>query len=325
MAVMTLAQGVTAGLDAVLEKHSETMIFGEDVGLNGGVFRITDGLQKKFGEDRVFDTPLAESGILNMSIGLATEGFRPIPEIQFGGFLFQAMDALAGQMTRIGYRYGGTRRCPVTIRTPFGGGVHTPELHSDNMEFLVSQIPGLRVVMPSNAHDAKGLLIASVESNDPVVFFEHLRMYRTIKDEVPDGYYTVDLDKAAITCEGKDVSIITYGLMVHESLKAAEELAKDGIDVEIVDLRTLAPLDTETIINSVSKTHRVVIAQEAQRNGGVGAMVASEISERAFMQLDAPIKRVAAPDTPFAFGAAEAAWMPNAADIVAAVRETVDF
>ena len=325
MAVLTLAQAITAGLDTVLERDDETLIFGEDVGKNGGVFRITDGLQAKYSEDRVFDTPLAESGILNMSIGLSTEGFRPIPEIQFAGFLLQGMDAVVGQFSRLRYRYGGTRNCPITVRTPFGGGVHTPELHSDNMEFLVSQVPGLRVVMPSSAYDAKGLLISAVENDDPVIFFEHLRMYRTVKDEVPDEYYTVPLDKAKVVKEGKDVSIITYGLMVHESLKATEALAKDGIDAEIVDLRTLAPFDTETIVASVEKTHHAVVVQEAQRNGGVGAMVASELAERAFMSLDAPIMRVAAPDTPFAFGAAEAAWMPNADDVAAKVRESVDF
>lgn len=325
MTVLTLAQGVTAALDAALQRYPETIIFGEDVGHNGGVFRITDGLQQKYGADRVFDTPLAESGILNMAIGISTEGMRPIPEIQFGGFLLQGMDAVCGQFSRLRYRYGGTRNCPITVRTPFGGGVHTPELHSDNMEFLVSQIPGLRVVMPSSAYDAKGLLLASIESNDPVIFFEHLRMYRTVKDEVPDEYYTVELDKAKVVKSGKDVSIVTYGLMVHESLKAAEILEKDGIDAEIIDLRTLAPFDVKSVIASVEKTHRVVVAQEAQRNGGVGAMVASEIAERAFMSLDAPIKRVAAPDTPFAFGAAEGVWMPNAEDIVSAVREVAQF
>ena len=308
-----------------MEKDQDILVFGEDVGKNGGVFRATEGLQDKFGEDRVFDTPLAESGIGGLAFGLALEGFRPVPEIQFFGFVFETMDEIVGQMARTRYRMGGTRNLPITIRSPFGGGVHTPELHSDNLEGLMAQSPGLRVVIPSNPYDAKGLLIASIRSNDPVVFLEHMKLYRSFREEVPDEAYEVPLDKAAVTREGKDISIITYGAMVREAKKAADNLEKEGIDVEIIDLRTVAPLDIKTIIESVEKTGRVVVVQEAQKQAGVGGQVVSEISERAILSLQAPIGRVSAPDTVFPFGQAENIWLPNAADIEAKVKENMNF
>ena len=321
MAQKTMIQAITDALALEMEKDQDVLVFGEDVGKNGGVFRATEGLQDKFGEDRVFDTPLAESGIGGLAFGLALEGFRPVPEIQFFGFVFETMDEIVGQMARTRYRMGGTRNLPITIRSPFGGGVHTPELHSDNLEGLMAQSPGLRVVIPSNPYDAKGLLIASIRSNDPVVFLEHMKLYRSFREEVPDEAYEVPLDKAAVTKEGKDVSIITYGAMVRE----ADNLAKENIDVEIIDLRTVAPLDMKTIIESVEKTGRVVVVQEAQKQAGVGGQVVSEISERAILSLQAPIGRVSAPDTVFPFGQAENIWLPNAADIEAKVKETMNF
>ncbi|MGL5405641.1 MAG: alpha-ketoacid dehydrogenase subunit beta [Propionibacteriaceae bacterium] len=325
MVEMTLAQAVTDALDVALAGDDKVLAFGEDVGFNGGVFRITDGLQKKHGEERVFDTPLAESGILGLAIGLADQGFRPVPEIQFAGFFLEAMDAVVAQISRWRYRYGGTRNMPMVIRAPFGGGVHTPELHSDNMEALFACTPGLRVVIPSTAYDAKGLLLASIESNDPVIFLEHLRMYRTVKDEVPEGHYTVDLDKAVVRREGTDITLIAYGLMVSEALTAAEQLSTEGVSAEVIDLRTVAPIDMETVIASVNKTHRVVVCQEAQRIGGVASGLMSEITERAFMQLDAPVARVTGPDTVFPFGAAESIWMPNAGDIAAKALQIAKF
>ncbi|WP_390408410.1 alpha-ketoacid dehydrogenase subunit beta [Lacticaseibacillus jixiensis] len=325
MAQKTMIQAITNALDLELANDPKTLVFGEDVGKNGGVFRATDGLQAKHGEDRVFDTPLAESGIGGLAIGLALTGWRPIPEIQFYGFIFEVMDSIGGQMSRVRYRMGNTRSMPITIRAPFGGGVHTPEMHSDNFEGLVAQFPGMRVVVPSNPYDAKGLLISAIRSNDPVLYLEHMKLYRSFREEVPDEAYTVPLDKAAVTKEGSDVSIITYGAMVREAKKAADNLAKDNINAEIIDLRTVAPLDVETIIASVKKTHRAVVVQEAQRMGGVASSVIAEISERAILLLDAPIGRVAAPDTPFPFGQAESAWLPNAKDIEAKVRETVAF
>ena len=325
MAQKTMIQAITDALALEMEKDQDILVFGEDVGKNGGVFRATEGLQEKFGEDRVFDTPLAESGIGGLPFGLALEGFRPVPEIQFFGFVFETMDEIVGQMARTRYRMGGTRNLPITIRSPFGGGVHTPELHSDNLEGLMAQSPGLRVVIPSNPYDAKGLLIPSIRSNDPVVFLEHMKLYRSFREEVPDEAYEVPLDKAAVTREGKDISIITYGAMVREAKKAADNLEKEGIDVEIIDLRTVAPLDIKTIIESVEKTGRVVVVQEAQKQAGVGGQVVSEISERAILSLQAPIGRVSAPDTVFPFGQAENIWLPNAADIEAKVKETMNF
>ena len=325
MAQKTMIQAITNALDLELADDKNVLIFGEDVGKNGGVFRATEGLQAKHGEDRVFDTPLAESGIGGLSIGLALEGFRPVPEIQFFGFVFETMDSIAGQMSRTRYRMGGTRNMPITIRAPFGGGVHTPELHSDNFEGMITQIPGIRVVVPSNPYDAKGLLISAIRSNDPVLYLEHMKLYRSFREEVPDESYTVPLDKAAVVTEGTDVSIITYGAMVREAIKAAENLAKENIKAEVIDLRTIAPLDVATIIASVEKTGRVVIVQEAQKQAGVVAQVASEISERAVLSLEAPIARVSAPDTPFPFGQAEATWLPNATDIENKVKEVINF
>lgn len=325
MALMTIAQAITNALDLSLDKDDRILIFGEDVGKNGGVFRITDGLQEKYGEERVFDTPLAESAILGMSLGLAIEGFRPIPELQFSTFMLEGMDAIVAQISRIRYRTGATRNMPIVIRAPYGGGVHTPELHSDSFEGLLSQVPGLRVVIPSNPYDAKGLLISAIENNDPVFFLEHLKLYRTMKDEVPEEYYKVPLDKANIVREGTDVTIVTYGLMVSESLKAAEELSQFSISVEVIDLRTVAPVDMETILESVKKTGRVVVVQEAQRQAGVAGSIMSEISERLFLYLEAPVSRVSAADTVFSFGAAEGDWLPNSKDIVNKVREVFDF
>ena len=325
MAQKTMIQAITDALALELANDENVLVFGEDVGKNGGVFRATEGLQEKFGEDRVFDTPLAESGIAGLAFGLALEGFRPVPELQFFGFVFEAMDEVVAQMARTRYRMGGTRNLPIVVRSPFGGGVHTPELHSDNLEGLIAQSPGIRVVIPSNPYDAKGLLISSIRSNDPVVFLEHMKLYRSFREEVPEEAYEVPLDKAAVTREGKDVSIITYGAMVREAIKAADNLAKENVSVEIIDLRTVAPLDIETIITSVEKTGRVVIVQEAQKQAGVGAQIASEIAERAILSLEAPIGRVLAPDTVFPFGQAENVWLPNAADIEEKVKEIVNF
>lgn len=325
MAKMTYIKAITEGLDICLDEDPKTLIFGEDVGKNGGVFRTTDGLQKKYGEKRVFDTPLAESGILGLAIGLAFTGWRPLPEIQFMGFTMEAVDSIAGQMSRERFRFGNTRNMPITIRTPYGGGTHTAELHGDNMENLFVGIPGLRVVAPSTPYDAKGLIISSVENNDPVLFLENLRLYRSIKGEVPDGKYTVPLDKANVVQEGNDVTIVAYGGEVSEAQKAAKKLAKDNISAEIIDLRCLYPIDTETIFNSIKKTHHVVVVQEAQKMAGVGAQVASAISEGAIMYLDAPVKRVAAPNSVYPFAQAENVWIPNANDIEEAVRDTVNF
>lgn len=322
---MTMIQAINHALELELAKDDRTLIFGEDVGANGGVFRATEGLQDKFGKDRVFNTPLAESGIGGLAIGLSFENFRPIMEIQFFGFVFEVIDSIVGQAARTRYRMGGTRNMPITIRSPFGGGVATPEMHADSLEGLIAQSPGVKVVIPSGPYDAKGLLISAIRDNDPVVFLEHMKLYRSFREEVPEEEYTLPLGKANIVQEGTDVTIIAYGAMVHEGLAAAETLAKDGVSVEVVDLRTVYPLDIETIIASVEKTGRVVVVQEAQRQAGVGEKVISEISQRAVLSLKAPIGFVAAPNTVYTFGMAEKEWLPNADDIVAKVKEATDF
>lgn len=327
MAQLTMIQAITNALDNALEKDENTLIFGQDVGLNGGVFRATQGLQAKYGEERVFDTPLAESAIGGLAIGLAFENFRPIPEIQFFGFIFEVMDGIAGQMSRTRYRTGGTRTMPITIRSPFGGGVHAPELHSDSLEGLMAQIPGIKVVIPSNPFDAKGLLLASIEDNDPVIFLEHMKLYRSLKEEVPEEYYTIPLGKAKIVFEGTDVSIVTYGYMVHEALKVAKQLDEEGISIEVIDLRTVSPIDIETIIQSIEKTGRLVVVQEAQRQAGVASTIMAEMAERkrAILALKAPIGRVSAPDSVYAFSLAENDWLPDAQDIIDKVKEVINF
>ncbi len=271
MAQMTMVQAINDALKTELKNDQDVLIFGEDVGVNGGVFRVTEGLQKEFGEDRVFDTPLAESGIGGLAMGLTVEGFRPVMEVQFLGFVFEVFDAIAGQIARTRFRSGGTKTAPVTIRSPFSGGIHTPELHADNLEGILAQSPGLKVVIPSGPYDAKGLLISSIRSNDPVVYLEHMKLYRSFREEVPEEEYTIDIGKANVKKEGNDISIITYGAMVQESMKATEELEKDGYSVEVIDLRTVQPIDVDTIVASVEKTGRAVVVQEAQRQAGVGA------------------------------------------------------
>jgi pyruvate dehydrogenase E1 component beta subunit len=325
MAQMTMIQAITDALRTELQNDSKTLLFGEDVGVNGGVFRATEGLHKEFGEDRVFDTPLAESGIGGLAIGLALTGFRPIPEIQFFGFVFEVMDSIAGQMSRMRYRSGGRYNMPITVRSPFGGGVHTPELHSDSLEGLMAQTPGLKVVVPSTPYDAKGLLISSIRDNDPVIFLEHLKLYRAFRQEVPEGEYTIPLGKADVKREGTDLSIITYGAMVHESLKAAEELEKEGFSVEVVDLRTISPLDIETIISSVEKTGRAIVVQEAQKQAGIAATVVAEINDRAILSLEAPVLRVTAVDTIYPFSQAESAWLPNYKDVIETAKKVLSF
>lgn len=325
MAQMTMIQAITDAMRTELKNDENVLVFGEDVGKNGGVFRATEGLQDEFGEERVFDTPLAESGIGGLAIGLALQDFRPVPEIQFFGFVYEAMDAINGQMARMRYRSGGTKSQPITIRSPFGGGVHTPELHADSLEALVAQQPGIRVVVPSTPYDAKGLLISSIRNNDPVLFLEHMKLYRSFRGEVPEEEYTVELDKADIKREGNDVTLVAYGAMVHSCLKAAEELEKDGIQAEVIDLRTIQPFDIETIVASVEKTNRVVVVQEAQRQGGMASAIISEIQERAILHLEAPVLRVTAPDTVYSFSQAEDVWLPNYNDIIEKVNKVINF
>jgi pyruvate dehydrogenase E1 component beta subunit len=325
MAQMTMIQAITDALRVEMKNDPNVLVFGEDVGVNGGVFRATEGLQAEFGEQRVFDTPLAESGIGGLAIGLGLQGFRPVPEIQFFGFLFEIMDSVAGQASRLRHRSGGTMNAPITFRSPFGGGVHTPEMHADSLEGLMAQTPGLKVVIPSTPKDAKGLLIASIRDNDPVVYLEHMKLYRSFREEVPEGDYTIELGKADVKREGKDVSVFAYGAMVHASLKAAEELEKEGVSVEVVDLRTVHPLDIEAIVKSVEKTGRAVVVQEAQKQAGIAANVVAEINDRCILSLEAPVVRVAAADTVFPFSEAETVWLPNHKDVVEGIQKVLNF
>ncbi len=322
---MTMVQAITDALRTELRNDPNVLIFGEDVGVNGGVFRVTEGLQQEFGEERVFDTPLAESAIGGLAIGLALEGFRPVPEIQFFGFVYEVMDAINGQMARMRYRSGGTFHAPITVRSPFGGGVKTPELHADSLEGLVAQQPGLKVVIPSTPYDAKGLLISAIRDNDPVIFLEHMKLYRSFRQEVPEEEYTIPIGKADIKREGKDLTIISYGAMVHSSLKAAELLEKEGVSAEVIDLRTVSPLDIDTIIESVKKTNRAIVVQEAQKQAGIAANVVAEITEREILHLEAPVLRVCAPDTVYPFSQAEDVWLPNYKDIIEKAKLVLHF
>ncbi|QRG65375.1 alpha-ketoacid dehydrogenase subunit beta [Brevibacillus choshinensis] len=326
MAQMTMVQAITDAMRVELKRDETVLVFGEDVGKNGGVFRATEGLQAEFGEQRVFDTPLAESGIGGLAVGLSINGFRPVAEIQFFGFVFETFDAIASQATRMRYRSGGRFHSPVTFRSPFGGGVKTPELHADSLEGLMLQTPGLKVVIPSNPYDAKGLLISAIRDNDPVVFLEHMKLYRSFRQEVPEGDYTIPLGKANVVKEGTDATIITYGAMVHTSLKAAEEIEKArGAKVEVIDLRTISPLDIDTIVESVKKTNRAIVVQEAQKTSGVAAEIITQINERAILHLEAPVLRITAPDTVYPFAQAEDVWLPDVKRVVDGLTQVLDF
>ncbi len=322
MAQMTMIQAITNAMDLELGRDEKVLLFGEDVGQSGGVFRATDGLQKKYGVERVFDTPLAESGIAGLATGLSIQGFRPIAEIQFFGFVFEAMDEIAGQATRMRYRSGGRYSCPIVYRAPFGGGVKTPELHADSLEGILAQLPGLKVVVPSNPYDAKGMLISAIRDDDPVFFLEHMKLYRSFRQEVPEDAYTVPIGQAKVVREGKDVTVIAYGAMVHTAEKAAEEWAKTrGIQAEVIDLRTIRPIDIETIVTSVKKTHRAVVLQEAQRTAGIAAEVIAQINEQAIFYLEAPVLRIAPPDTVYPFAMIEDEWLPTLKRVVSGLEK----
>ncbi|MFD2612217.1 alpha-ketoacid dehydrogenase subunit beta [Paenibacillus gansuensis] len=325
MAQMTMIQAIKDAMRVELQRDPNVLIFGEDVGKVGGVFRATEGLQGEFGEDRVFDTPLAESAIAGLAVGLGVQGFRPIAEIQFVGFIFEALDQMLVQAARMRYRSGGKYNSPIVFRTPFGGGVKAAELHTDSLEGLILQSPGIKLVVPSNPYDAKGLLISAIRDNDPVFFMEHLNLYRSFRGEVPEGEYTVEIGKANVVREGKHVTILTYGAMVHTSLKAAEEMAKKGIEVEVIDLRTLLPLDIDTIVESIKKTNRAIVVQEAQKTSGAAAEIIAQINEKAILHLEAPVLRIAGPDTVYPFAQIEDQWLPNPARVIEGINKVLEF
>ena len=325
MAKLNMVEAINLGLREEMERDDRIIILGEDVGREGGVFRVTDGLQQKFGEDRVVDTPLEELGIVAVAFGMAVYGIRPIAEIQFEGFLYPCLDQINNHIGRIRNRSRGRFTCPLVIRVPYGGGIHAPEHHSDSPEAILAHIPGIKVVIPSTPYEAKGLLLSSIRDPDPVIFMEPKRIYRAIREEVPEGDYTVPLGKARLIQEGKDITIVAWGAMVREVLNAAEQLKGDKIDVEIIDLRTISPMDVEAIITSIRKTGRGVIVHEAPKTCGLGAEIIALINEKALLSLQAPIERVTGFDIPVPLMKTEHYYLPNPKRIVMAVRKVMSF
>jgi len=298
MALKTFIEAIRETLADEMRRDPSVILLGEDVGKKGGVFLATDGLWAEFGDDRVIDTPLTESLIIGASIGASMNGLRPIAEIQFADFIFPAFNQILSEAARMRYRSNNGFGVPMTIRAPYGGGVHGALYHSQSVEAFFAHIPGLKVVIPSTPYDAKGLLRSSIRDNDPVLFFEHKKMYRSVRGDVPDTDYVVPLGRASVTREGSQLTVIAYGLMAHYALEAADVVADEGISVEVVDLRTLRPLDKETVLNSVRKTGKCLVVYEDNRFGGYGAEVAAMVSEEAFDYLDGPVTRLAGPEVP---------------------------
>jgi pyruvate dehydrogenase E1 component beta subunit len=321
---MNIIQAVNDALRIAMRDDPDVVVLGEDVGKFGGVFRATAGLFDEFGADRVIDTPLAESGIIGTAIGMALYGLRPVPEIQFADFILPAFDQIVNEAAKYRYRSGGQYACPMVIRTPYGGGIRGGHYHSQSPEALFIHTAGLKVVVPSNPSDAKGLLLSAIRDPDPVIFFEPKRMYRAAKGDVAEGAYEVPLGKAAVTREGTQVTLVAWGSMWHEADQAAREAEKEGIDCEVLDLRSLQPLDVDTIVGSVQKTGRAVIVHEAPRTCGFGAELSALIQERCFLNLEAPIVRVTGFDTPFPY-TLEMEYLPRAPRILKAIRETVRY
>ncbi|MBT9259287.1 MAG: alpha-ketoacid dehydrogenase subunit beta [Clostridiales bacterium] len=319
----TLLQAITEALDLALSEDPRVLLLGEDIGVNGGVFRATDGLFQKYGDERVVDTPLAESAIVGTAIGLALSGLRPVAEIQFMGFIYPALDQLLSHASRFRYRSRGRFTCPMVVRMPYGGGVQAPELHSESAEAHLVHTPGLKVAVPSTPADAKGLLLSAIEDPDPVIFLEPMRLYRSVKGEVPEGPYRVPLGKARVVREGKDGVIFCWGAMVPPSLQAARRAQDEGFEVAVVDLRTLSPLDRETIGRFARETGRVLVVHEAPLTAGLGAEIVAIVQEEAFWHLEAPPQRVAVPDTPYPAFALEEDYLPQAATIYRALEKTL--
>lgn len=328
MATKLLIEAIHEGLATAMEHDDRVMIIGEDVGKRGGVFRVTDGLLDRYGEMRVVDSPLAESLIVGMAIGAAANGMLPIAEIQFLDFIPPAMDQIISEASKLRYRSNGDWDCPIVIRTPYGGGIHGALYHSQSFEAVFTHIPGLKVVAPIDPADAKGLLASAIYDPDPVLFLEHKKAYRAVRGEVPENGHTVPIGKARIAREGHDLTIISYGMYLQESLAAADTYVEEhGGSIEVIDLRTLKPLDRETILESVMKTGKALIVHEGHRIAGVGAEVAAMIAEEAFAYLDGPVTRVAAPDVPaMPFNPAlESAYMQDRTDIRAAIDKLAAF
>ncbi|APR99622.1 alpha-ketoacid dehydrogenase subunit beta [Pajaroellobacter abortibovis] len=324
MPCMNMVQALGAGLRYAMERDPRVIVMGEDVGKLGGVFRVTQGLWSTFGEDRVIDTPLSEGGIVGCAVGMALYGLVPVVEIQFADYVYPAYDQIVNELAKYRYRSGGEFSAKMVIRMPLGGGIRGGHYHSQSPEALFVHIPGLKVVCPSNPYDAKGLLLASIADPDPVLFLEPKRVYRAVKAEVPEGRVLVELGKADVVREGTHVTLIAWGAMLYEAIAAAEEAKKDGIECEVVDLRTLWPLDIETIVESVQKTGRVIVVHEAPKTGGLGGELVALIQEKAFYHLEAPPVRVTGLDTPFPY-ILEKEYLPLAHRIYPAILDTIRF
>jgi len=320
-----LVEAINHGLMLEMERDPSVVLLGEDVGKEGGVFRVTDGLQVKYGAERVIDTPLAESGIVGVAIGMAIKGLRPVAEIQFEGFLPPAMDQIMNHASRIRNRSRGRFTCPLVIRSPWGGGIHAPEHHSDSPEAIFAHTPGMKVVIPSTPYDAKGLIISAIRDPDPVLFFEPKRIYRAIKEEVPDESYTVPIGEAKVIREGKDITMITWGAMVREVLRAAETADGEGIQAEVIDLRTISPMDENAFLESVRKTGRAVVVHEAPPTCGVGAEIIARINEKVLLSLQAPVVRVTGFDVIVPLMKLENHYLPGPERILRGMKKAMTF
>ena len=325
MPIRNIIQAVNDGLRTEMRRDPSVVVLGEDVGRFGGVFRATKGLQDEFGDHRVFDTPLAESGIIGAAIGMAMYGFRPVPEVQFADFIYPAFDQIVNELAKMRYRSGGQYTCPMVIRTPYGGGIRGGHYHSQSPEAYFVHTPGLKVVVPATPYDAKGLLISAIRDDNPVIFLEPKRVYRAARGEVPDGDYIVELGQGKVVQEGLDVTVVAYGAMLYNCLTAANQSEEEeGISCEVVDLRTLMPFDVDTVLNSVQKTGRLVIVHEAPRTCGFGAELAATVGEKALLHLQAPVTRITGFDTPFPY-AREEDYLPGIERIRNGLREIVEF
>ncbi|MFD1216788.1 alpha-ketoacid dehydrogenase subunit beta [Microbulbifer celer] len=322
---ITLVEAVTRALAYELDRDPQVVVFGQDVGANGGVFRATDGLQARFGPERVLDTPLAENMIAGIAVGMATQGLRPVAEFQFMGFIYPALDHILNHAARMRNRTRGRLTCPIVYRAPYGGGIHAPEHHSESTEALFAHIPGLRVVVPSSPARAYGLLLAAIRDPDPVLFLEPKRIYRAAKQTVEDDGEALPLDCAFVLREGRDITLIAWGASVKETLAAAEQLSTEGIEAEVIDPATLKPLDIHTIIDSLEKTHRCVVIHEAARFAGLGAEIAAQIQEYAFDLLDAPVQRVTGYDTVMPYYQLEQIYLPGVERILAGARAALEY
>ncbi|RNA69004.1 alpha-ketoacid dehydrogenase subunit beta [Alteribacter keqinensis] len=327
MAVKSYIEAITLAIKEEMERDENVFVLGEDVGRRGGVFRATNGLYEQFGEYRVLDTPLAESAIAGVGIGAAMYGMRPIAEMQFADFIMPAVNQIVSEAAKIRYRSNNDWHCPITIRAPYGGGVHGALYHSQSVEALFANVPGLKIVMPSTPYDAKGLLKAAIRDDDPVLFFEHKRAYRLIKGEVPEDDYTLPIGKAEVKREGEDITVITYGLCVHFAMQAAEKLEKDGYSAHILDLRTVYPLDREAIVVAAKKTGKVLLVTEDNKEGSIMSEVSAIISEECLFDLDAPVRRLCGPDVPSMPYAPtmEKEFMVNPDKVEAAMRDLAEF